>query len=405
MSDEINRNTRAGAWIKQKAGPEPFSCFIPAPLPPNPPIIFNHELLTLGEKANRALGQLEAVSLFLPDPNLFLYTYIRKEAVLSSQIEGTQSSISDLLLFENKETPGVPLADVQEVSNYVSAIQHGLDRLKEGFPLSLRLIKEIHALLVKETRGSKQEPGEFRRSQNWVGGTRPGDAIYVPPPAHEVLPALGALEKYLHGDPVPTPPLIKAGLAHAQFETIHPFLDGNGRVGRLLITLILCVEKVLSQPLLYLSLFFKRNRDEYYNSLQRIRTDGDWEGWLAFYLRGVGEVSGEASRTAKDLIVMFEKHRQELLGLGKAAGTALRVFELFKKRVLLNSSIAQEELKLSFPTVSKAMGNMQKLGFVREFSGKRRNRLFLYEPYFKILSEGTERNDSKEIGNAEQKTS
>ena len=397
MVDKTNVNKRAGVWIKQQAGPEPFSCFIPAPLPPDPPIVFTPELLALQEEASRALGRLEGVALFLPDPDLFLYTYVRKEAVLSSQIEGTQSSISDLLLYESRETPGVPLSDVKEVSNYVAAIHHGLGRLKEGFPLSLRLFKEIHARLVKETRGGEKEPGEFRRSQNWVGGTRPGNAVYVPPPAHDVLPAMGALEKFLHDEPVPTPPLIKAGLAHAQFETIHPFLDGNGRVGRLLITLVLCGEKALSRPLLYLSLFFKRNREEYYNSLQRIRTNGDWEGWLDFYLQGVRDVSREASQAAKDLIAMFEKHRRELAGLGRAAGTALRVFELFKKRVFLSSPIAQEELKLSFPAVSKAMENMRKIGFIRELSGKQRNRVYLYESYLKILSEGTERDDSKVV--------
>lgn len=380
--------TRAGRWVKQRGGAEPFSCFIPAPLPPTPPIHYDTELQDMEEKANRALGRLEGISALLPDPTLFLYSYVRKEAVLSSQIEGTQSSLSDLLLFENKEAPGVPLLDVQEVSNYVSAMHHGLNRLKEGFPLSLRLIKEIHALLLQGTRGSEKEPGEFRRSQNWVGGSRPGNALYVPPPAHEVLPAMGALEKFFHNEPSYTPSLIKAGLAHAQFETIHPFLDGNGRVGRLLITFILCAEGVLSQPLLYLSLYFREHRTYYYDVLQRIRTDGDWEGWLKFYLAGVEEVSGQASDTARKLHSMFEGHRVQIQQIGKAAGSALRVHELLKRRIILSLPVAQAELNLSFPAVNKAMENLQKLGLVREFTGKQRNRLFCYEPYLKVLNEG-----------------
>jgi cell filamentation protein, protein adenylyltransferase len=388
--DPIN-SVRAGRWIKQQQGPEPFASFIPAPLPPEPPLRYDEELQNLEERANRALGRLDGVSMILPDPHIFLYAYVRKEAVLSSQIEGTQSSLSDLLLFENKEAPGVPMADVQEVSNYVMAMQHGLKRLKEDFPLSLRLTKEIHALLLKGARGGEKEPGEFRRSQNWIGGSRPGNALFVPPPPHEVLPAMGALEKFLHNDPVQTPTLMKAGLVHAQFETIHPFLDGNGRVGRLLITFILCAEGALSEPLLYLSLFFKRNRTAYYEALQRIRTNGDWEGWLKFYLTGVEEVSQQASETAKKLITMFEHHRQQIQRIGKAAGSALRVHDLFKKRVILSLPIAQAELRLSFPAVTKAVENLRKLGLVREFTGKQRNRLFSYEPYLKVLAEGTEK--------------
>ncbi len=383
----LNNIVRAGKWVKQQGGAEPFSCFIPNPLPPAPPIRYDAKLQDLEERANRALGRLEGISTFLPDPTLFLYSYIRKEAVLSSQIEGAQSSLSDLLLFENKEAPGVPLSDVQEVSNYVSAMQHGLRRLKKGFPLSLRLIKEIHALLLKGTRGNEKEPGEFRRSQNRIGGSRPGNALYVPPPPHEIMPAMGALEKFMHNEPAYTPTLIKAGLSHAQFETIHPFLDGNGRVGRLLITFILCAEGVLSQPLLYLSLYFKRYRTAYYDVLQRTRTKGDWEGWLKFYLAGVEDVSKQASDTAKKLYSMFDQHRQQIQQIGKAAGSALRVHELLKKRIILSLPVAQAELKLSFPAVNKAMANLEKLGLVREFTGKQRDRLFCYEPYLKALNE------------------
>jgi len=381
---------RAGRWIKQQ-GSESFVSFLPAPLPPDPPIQYDADLQHLQERANWALGQLNGLSMALPEPDLFLYTYVRREAVLSSQIEGTQSSLSDLLMFENKEVPGVPGSDVREVSNYVASIDYGLNRLKEGLPLSLRLIKEIHAVLLKDTRGSESAPGEFRRSQNWIGGTRPGNAFYVPPPPHAVLPAMGALEKFLHDDPVKTPTLIKAGLAHAQFETIHPFLDGNGRLGRLLITFILCVEGALDYPLLYLSLFFKQHRQEYYELLQRIRTKGDWEGWIKFYLSGVKEVSIQAAQTAKGLITMFEQHKRQIQKLGRATGSALRVHDLLKKRVILSVAEASTALEISFPAVDKAMVNLQGLGLVRELTGKPRNRLFCYDPYWKVLSEETEK--------------
>ncbi|MCX6908322.1 MAG: Fic family protein [Verrucomicrobia bacterium] len=383
-------NSRAGRWEQQRSGPEPFYCFIPAPLPPDPPLDYDAELHDLQERANRALGRLDGIAALLPNPDLFLYTYVRKEAVLSSQIEGTQSSLSDLLLFENEEAPGVPDADVREVSNYVAAMQHGLNRLRGGFPLSIRLLKEIHARLLKGSRGADKEPGEIRRSQNWVGGTRPGNALYVPPPPHEVLACLGALEKFLHDDPVKMPVLIKAGLAHAQFESIHPFLDGNGRLGRLLITFIFCAEGALVHPLLYLSLYFKQHRAAYYDLLQRVRTHGEWERWLKFYLAGIEEVSTGAADTAKKLLALFDRHRQQIQQLGKAASSALRVHDLLRERVVLSLAVAAKELNVSFPTVNKAMLNLEKLGFVKEFTGRQRNRLFSYEPYLKILRQGTE---------------
>lgn len=389
-ADSNKKNIRGGRWLVQ-TGLEPFEAFIPPPLPPNPPIKFDLKLYEMGERANRALGQLDGNSNLLPDPTLFLYTFARKEAVLSSQIEGTQSSLSDLLLFENEAAPGVPLADAQEVSNYVSAMQYGLDRLKGGFPLSLRLIKEIHGILLNKTRGSEKEPGEFRRSQNWIGGSRPGNAIYVPPPPDEVIPAMGALDNFLHDKPLRTPALIKAGLAHAQFETIHPFLDGNGRVGRLLITFILCVEGAISQPLLYLSLYFKQNRETYYDLLQKIRTEGRWEEWLIFYLTGIEDVSRQATATAKKLILMFEKHRQKIQPIGRSASSALRLHELLKKKVVLSIPHAQKELDLSFPAVNNAITNLLKLGFVQEVTGKQRNRLYFYKPYMDVLNEGLEK--------------
>ena len=382
--------TRAGRWETQPIEPEHFDCFIPAPLPPNPNIGYDSVIQDLEEKASRAVGHLDGISMLLPDPDLFIYMYVRKEAVLSSQIEGTQSSLSDLLLFEHKTMPGVPIEAVKEVSNYVSAMTYGLDRIREGFPLSLRLIKEIHYNLVKDTRGGEKEPGEFRRSQNWIGGTRPGNAIYVPPPPYEVLPAMGALEKFLHGDPVQTPTLIKAGLAHAQFESIHPFLDGNGRIGRLLITFILCAENALTRPLLYLSLYFKQRRTEYYDVLQRVRTHGDWESWLIFYLTAIEDVSMQASVTAKKIITMFDEHRQKIQKLGRAAASALQVYDLLKAGGVVSLTQAQEKLRVTYPTVNKAIMNLQRLGIAREFTGRERNRIFSYDPYLKIITEGTE---------------
>jgi Fic family protein len=391
MLEPINQNTRAGHWQLVSVPDEPYRAFIPAPLPPNPALTFDARLHELLERANRALGRLDGVTALLPDPDLFLYSYIRKEAVLSSQIEGTQSSLSELLLFENEAAPGVPLDDVRGVSNYVAALQHGVRRLKENFPLSLRLLREIHGVLLREGRGSDKEPGEFRRSQNWIGGSRPGKARYVPPPPHEVLPAMSALERFFHDEPVKTSPVIKAGLAHAQFESIHPFLDGNGRVGRLLITLILLADGVVSTPLLYLSFFFKKNRTEYYDLLQNIRTQGGWEAWLAFYLAGIEEVGNQASGTARKLSAMFQEHKIQIRTLGRASFTAERVHNLLQSRVIVSPVLARKELKMSFPAINKAMANLQKLGFVREITGKQSYRVFAYDPYLKILNEDTER--------------
>jgi len=269
-------------------------------------------------------------------------------------------------------------------------MEYGLDRLKKDLPLSLRLIKEIHAVLLENARGGDKEPGEFRRSQNWVGGSRPGNATYVPPPVAEILPAMGALEKFLHNDPVKIPTLLKAGLARAQFESIHPFLDGNGRLGRLLITFVLCTEGALSQPLLYLSLFFKQNRSTYYDMLQRIRTHGEWESWLLFYLQGVEEVAQQATDTAKNLLAMFERHQKKIQSLGKSAASALRVHDLLKARVFLSLGHAERDLGLTFPTVANAMANLERLGIVKEVTGKQRHRLFSYDSYLEILGQGTD---------------
>ena len=364
--------------------------FVPNPVPPEPPLVLDDDLLNLLARANLALGRLDGLTAVLPDPGVFLYTYIRKEAVLSSQIEGTQSSLSDLLLFENEAAPGVPLNDVQEVSNYVAAMQHGLKRVRGGFPVSLRLLKEIHAVLLTKGRGSEKEPGEFRRSQNWIGGTRPGNAAFVPPPADHVAECWGALEKFLHDDKVRLPVLVKAALAHVQFETIHPFLDGNGRVGRLLITFLLCTEGALHEPTLYLSLYLKQNRARYYELLQAVRKDGDWEEWLRFFLEGVEQTATQAASTARRLMTLASKDAQRIQGIGRAAGTALRVHQLLQAQPIVSIPVAAERLKLSFPAVNTGLGHLVKLGIVRELTGKTRGRLFAYDAALKPLNEGME---------------
>lgn len=380
---------RAGHFITRQTGSERSQVFIPAALPPDPPIVMDAHLQEALERASVALGRLDSITLLLPDPELFLYMYVRKEAVLSSQIEGTQSSLSDLLRFENAAAPSVPTEDVKEVSSYVAAMQHGLKRLRGGFPLSLRLIREIHQILVRRTRGRDKTPGEFRRSQNWIGGSRPGNAAFVPPPPDEMLPALDNLEQFLHDQPVRTPPLLKAGVAHAQFETIHPFLDGNGRVGRLLITFVLCAEGVLSQPLLYLSVFLKRRRNDYYAALQRIRVDGDWEGWLRFYLEGVEEVARQATETARRIVKLFEADQQRIHQVGKGAASALRVHELLKHRAILSIPGTAKQLALSQPTVAAALERLMQLGLAKELTGKPRDRQFAYPRYLALLNEGT----------------
>lgn len=334
-----------------------------------------------------SLGRLDGLAV-LPDPALFIYSYVRREAVLSSQIEGTQSSLVDLLLFESDATPGVPLDDVREVSNYVAAMNHGLDRLKT-LPLSLRLIKEIHGVLLSKGRGSKSEPGEFRRSQNWVGGSRPGNAIFVPPAADQVLDCLGALEKFLHNDPVRTPVLIKAALAHVQFETIHPFLDGNGRLGRLLITFLLCAEDALREPLLYLSLYFKQNQQRYYELLQSVRLTGDWETWLRFFLTGVAETAVQAADTARALMEVAAADEKRIQEIGKAAGSALRVHRVLQAQPLISIAGASKRLNLGFPTVTASLKHLEKLGIVRETTGSRYGRLYAYVRHLNILNAET----------------
>lgn len=367
-----------------------IQAFVPAPLPPEPPIDWSTDLFELRDEAHEALGRLDGISRILPDNRMFLYQYVRKEALLSSQIEGTQSSLTDLFLYELDGAPGVPIDDVEEVSNYIAAMNYGLDRMKAGFPLSLRLIREIHAVLLRGGRGRDQEPGEFRRSQVFIGSANPASIDFVPPPPNLLMECLDPFERFLHDQPERTPTLLKAALAHVQFETIHPFKDGNGRLGRLLITLLLCAEARLSEPLLYLSLYLKQHRDAYYQHLQGVRQLGDWEGWLQFFFAGVRDTSRQAVETAERLMSLFSNDRERLQTLGKAAGTAVRVHQRLQERVALNISSTAEALSLSWPAVSNALQNMEEMGLVQEVTGNKRNRTYVYRDYMAILAEGTE---------------
>jgi Fic family protein len=385
-----SRISRVGIYEQRNIGGETVRSYVPHPLPPKPSIEFSPQLEELLEKANIALGRLDGLAALLPDISLFIYVYVRKEALLSSQIEGTQSSLSDLLLFESEHMPGVPLDDVQEVSRYVAAMTHGLKRLREGFPLSLRLIREIHSVLMTGARGSEKSPGEFRRSQNWLGGTRPGNAVFVPAPAEKVLDLMSDLERFWHDQPARTPTLVKAALAHVQFETIHPFLDGNGRLGRLLITLLLCTENVLIEPTLYLSLFFKTHRAQYYALLQKVRLEGAWEEWLEFFLEGVLETATQAIQATKAILACFSDDQNRIQALTRASSSTFRIHQYVQKRVYLSVGLATRDLGLSAPTVLKAIAQLEKLDVLREMTGKQRDRIWVYQKYFDILNESTE---------------
>jgi len=390
MATTRQPDERSGEFRVVEAGPNGYAAFHPRPLPPDPPIGIDAELQGLLDQANQALGRLDGVTLLLPDPDQFLYIYVRKEAVLSSQIEGTQSSLSDLLLFEADAAPGVPLSDAQETSNYIAAMNHGLARIQGGeLPLCNRLLREAHGLLLRSGRGSERSPGQFRREQNWIGGNRPAVARYVPPPWQDVEPAMARLEQFLHDEPERTPILVKAAVAHAQFETIHPFLDGNGRVGRLLITLLLVAEDVLKRPLLYLSLYLKQNRDDYYDHLQRIRTEGAWEAWLRFFLEGVVEVAEATTATTRHLVHMIERDRQTIHGFGRGAATALRLHDLASRFVVFRPATAAKLLELSDPPVYAAVRRLEEAGILREVTGRQRGKLYVYDEYLAQLNEGT----------------
>lgn len=369
---------------------ESVRAYVPAPLPPAPPIEWSNALRNRFDEALLTLGRLDSISTMIPDVSLFLYTYVRKEAVLSSMIEGTQSSLSDLLLYELDGQPGAPLDDVREVSNYVAALDHGLARIRGGFPLSLRLIREIHERLLTSARGGNKQPGIFRKSQNWIGGTRPGNAAFVPPPPERVMESLGALELFLHDQPEETSPLLKAALAHVQFETIHPFLDGNGRVGRLLITLLLCEQNVLREPMLYLSLFFKTHRQTYYDLLNRVRTDGDWEAWLDYFAEAITVTAGQAVDTVQRLETMAREDRERIKSLGRASGTALQIHHELLLRPLSTSPFLSQRTGITPLTINRSLEKLCGLGVLRELTGQKRNRVFGYTQYLDILNEGTE---------------
>ncbi len=379
-----------GKYVTISTVGEEVRAFVPSPLPPDPPIDWTPKLREKFDSALIALGKLDSVSVLLPETSLFLYMYIRKEAVLSSMIEGTQSSLSDLLLYEIDQRPGVPLDDVREVSNYVQALHHGLARLREGFPLSNRLLREIHGVLLSKGRGSDKTPGEFRRSQNWIGGTRPGNAAYVPPPPEVVAECMGGLELFLHDKPFRTPALLKAALSHVQFETIHPFLDGNGRLGRLLITLLLCEEKMLLEPLLYLSLYFKTHRQRYYKLLNEVRLAGDWEAWLDFFAEAVITSASQAVETAQNLVQLSFQDRKKIEKLGRAAESALKLHKVLMEHPIATAGLLSEKTGLSHATVNKALVRLEELGIVEELTSQKRNRLFSYSQYIIIMSQGTE---------------
>ncbi|MCX7038247.1 MAG: Fic family protein [Spirochaetes bacterium] len=381
------KRSATGRYIQTSSGDETVRAFVPDPLPPQ--LSIGPDLREQLDQALLSLGRLSGSAVFLPDSKLLLYLYVRKEAVLSSQIEGTQSSLSDLLLFEIDEAPGVPLADVAEVSRYVAAVEHGIARMRSGFPLSNRLLREVHAVLLAKGRGSDKDPGNFRGSQNWIGGLRPALAAFVPPPVEHVEPCMADLELFLHDKPTRTPALIKAALAHVQFETIHPFLDGNGRLGRLLISLILCADRILEDPILFLSLYFKNHRQRYYDLLQAVRVEGDWEGWLEFFACAVRETADQCAATAEKTNRLSRVDRAKILGFGRIAGSATLVHQELLAHPLTTIARMSKASGLVPNTVRKVFAALSEAGIVREITGKRRNRLFAYGELLDTMDEGT----------------
>ena len=388
INAEERKQFRAGRYVQQPTG---YRAFVPAPLPPDPPLRLDGELRDLLSQADYALGRLDGAVLTLPNPDLFVFMYVRKEAVLSSQIEGTQSSLQNLLAAEAQLfDPDAP-SDVAEVVNYVKAMNHGLDRLAE-LPVSVRLIREIHAVLMKGVRGGKLTPGELRTSQNWIGppGCTLREATFVPPPPHEVPQALSDLERFLHSES-PLPVLVQVGLVHAQFETIHPFLDGNGRIGRLLITFLLTEKKRLARPVLYLSHYFKRHRAEYYERLQAVRDEGNWEGWFGFFLRGVAEVAAEATQTAAAILRMREDYRSRITEkLGRAAGNGHRVMEKLFNHPIVTVANVRKWLNVTPAGANQLVNRLVDVGLLREITGYVRNRHFRFDPYLRLFEEPEE---------------
>ncbi|MFZ4542312.1 MAG: Fic family protein [Rickettsiales bacterium] len=384
------KNPRIGTYVKISTAGEVCKAYVPAPLPFYPPL----DMGTLAphlDEANRVLGMLSGITEVLPDTSLLLYFFVRKEALISSQIEGTQSSLDDLLLYESDQVPGVPVDDVEEVSRYIAAMQYGLKKIREGYPISLRLVKELQSMLLRGGRGSKKSPGEFRRSQNWIGGTRPGNAIFVPPPPEKLMECMGNWELYINDEFGKVPTLLKAAISHVQFETIHPFLDGNGRTGRLLIALILCAEGMLPEPVLYLSLHFKKHRKTYYELLNRVREDkAGWEVWTEFFLTGLIEAGREAMTSARQITALFADDLAKIKTLKRASPNALKAFEYLQRRALVSIPNLAKAMKVSQPTATAVLHKLAELGIVAEVSGKKRDRMFAYQAYLDILKQGTE---------------
>ena len=378
--------TLQGHYITVSTTGERVQAFVPAALPPEPAIDWSGDLRGRFDAAALALGRLDAAAGLLPDAGLLLYSFVRKEAVLSSQIEGTQSSLADLMLYELDEQPGVPVEDARAVSQCVAALDHGLTLMRGGLPISSRLLREMHSVLLRHGRGEHLTPGEFRRSQVWLGGTRPGNAVFVPPPAEHVADLMGELEKCLHDQPGPTTPLLKAALAHLQFETIHPFLDGNGRIGRLLITLVLCEAGLLRDPLLYISLFFKRHRARYYELLNAVRLTGDWERWLEFFADAVAQTAAEAAAQVQGLLSIAATDRERIRTLGRPAGSALTIHQAMQRRPIATANLLEEATGISAATVNKCLAHLRQLGIVSERTGRKRGRVFVYSAYVDLLS-------------------
>ena len=378
---------RTGRYTTTSAAGERVSAFVPRPLPPVPSVRLEGALAERLEAAALALGRLDGISALLPDARLFLYACVRKEAVLSSAIEGTVSSLSDLLLFERDEAPGVPVEDAIEVSHYVAALDHATEMQRRGLPIANRLLQETHRILLSHGRGAGKAPGEYRRSQNWLGGTRPGNARFVPPPHTAVPDCMADLERFVNASGDGVPALLRAGLAHVQFETIHPFLDGNGRLGRMLVTLMLCDSGMLRSPLLYLSLYLKRHRTSYYALLDAVRRQGDWEAWLAFFLDGVHETADNAVDAAQRSRALFAQDRDRITATGRRAGSALRVFDALREQPIITIADACRATSLTFPTVSEAMRLLTSLGIAAELPRGHRARLFCYRDYLRLLQE------------------
>ena len=392
---EMTSKRTTGRYERTKVGGEEVASFIPDPLPPaDPPLLLTPALAQRLRAAEQALVRLELAGEMVPSIDWFIYAFVRKEAVLSSQIEGTQATLIDLLTFEAEKEPELsapPNADVEEVCNYLDALAYAHGELDdpEGLPLSMRLLNQTHARLMRGVRGAEKLPGEIRRSQNWIGGTRPGNAAYVPPPPHALGEVLGAFEKYMHADDA-LPPLVRAGLLHVQFETIHPYLDGNGRIGRLLVMLLLEHWKLLTRPLLYLSLFFKRRRDDYYRRLTAVRAEGDWEGWLDFFLDGVATIADEAVASARELFALVASDRSRVLAHGGMSIIALRLFELLPRHPVVTVASVMKLVETTKPTAGRVIELLVATDVLVETTGKKRDRSFVYWGYLDRLRAGTE---------------